>query len=262
MQYTEDRIPDPLSPVECVWEFRGTGDEPQRISTDARAEIILQLAAPMEQWDGSSWRLQPACIIAGQITHPLMIRATGETHTVGIRLKAWATTVACQADAAAITDQLLDLGDISGRFALRCQAVATSTRAERVGSAAALFALRAPAIMDPRERIRAAVALAETRSGDIRVTELARASHMSLRSFERHLSAAVGVGPKMLLRMLRFRTAVKMVEAERPLAEIAARLGYSDQSHLHKDFLRFAGAPPSLFLSPETAMAAHFYREV
>ncbi len=260
MEYQEDRPADAESPIECVWEFRGSGLDPQRISTDARAEIIVQLADPAEQWDGNAWQRQPRELFSGQITHPLLIRPTGATHTVGIRFKTWATAMACASDASAVTDQLFDLGAISARLMERCRVTAQLPRAERLRAVTGIFSDRSSGVHLPAERIRFAVMEAEANHGDMRVAAWARTSHMSVRSFERHLAAAVGVRPKLLLRMLRFRTAAKLVEAGKPAAGIAAALNYSDQSHLYKDFVRFAGSTPTGFASAETAMAANFFR--
>jgi len=60
----------------------------------------------------------------------------------------------------------------------------------------------------------------------------------------------VGVRPKTISRVLRFRSMV--LSLDRPAvaswAEIAAAYGYSDQSHLIRDFKRFAGQSPSEYL--------------
>jgi AraC-like DNA-binding protein len=69
----------------------------------------------------------------------------------------------------------------------------------------------------------------------------------------RHLSARfrehVGLPPKAVARILRFRRALALLEKPSPrsLAELAFECGYYDQAHLNRDFREFAGASPGEF---------------
>jgi hypothetical protein len=59
-----------------------------------------------------------------------------------------------------------------------------------------------------------------------------------------HCSGAVGYGPKMLERVLRFARAQHLAESEPNLARVAAAAGYADQA-MARDCRRLAGRPPS-----------------
>jgi AraC-like DNA-binding protein len=71
----------------------------------------------------------------------------------------------------------------------------------------------------------------------------------------RHLAARfreqVGVAPKALARILRFRRVLELIERDGVAgwADIAVRCGYYDQSHLNRDFRDFAGHTPSEYLA-------------
>jgi AraC-like DNA-binding protein len=56
----------------------------------------------------------------------------------------------------------------------------------------------------------------------------------------------VGVTPKFFARMARAARAAELMaaHARAPLADVAAQAGYADQSHMTRDFVRLAGAPP------------------
>jgi len=55
----------------------------------------------------------------------------------------------------------------------------------------------------------------------------------------------VGLPPKLFSEIIRFRRAAALVaRSNLPLAQIAALIGYADQSHFTHEFARFFGQPP------------------
>ncbi len=80
------------------------------------------------------------------------------------------------------------------------------------------------------------------------VAQAARVYGKSLRQFERQFQLDVGVGPKLYARIARFQHAVQqLTDSTRTLAELAADLGYSDQSHMSHEFRRFSGLSPAAY---------------
>ena len=75
---------------------------------------------------------------------------------------------------------------------------------------------------------------------------------MSTRTLERHIRDDTGLPPKVLQRVMRFRTLYAMLQlGEGTWASAAARAGYYDQTHANRDFHQFAGSSPR----------AHFRRD-
>src|SRR5262245_34701865 len=60
----------------------------------------------------------------------------------------------------------------------------------------------------------------------------------------RRFVAEIGVPPRTVVRLARFRRALRLLDASGPLAEIAATAGYADQSHMTREFKEFAGIAP------------------
>ncbi len=81
-----------------------------------------------------------------------------------------------------------------------------------------------------------------------RVDELAESLGISDRQLRRRFHNAVGYGPKILDRVLRFRRLVAQAGAvaagESDLARVAADLGYADQAHMTRDCMRLSGMTP------------------
>jgi AraC-like DNA-binding protein len=72
----------------------------------------------------------------------------------------------------------------------------------------------------------------------------------------RRCSAAVGYGPKMLERVLRFQRAIRLAGRSTSLADLACLAGYADQAHLTRECRRLAGTTPSDLFKTESTAAA------
>lgn len=82
-------------------------------------------------------------------------------------------------------------------------------------------------------------------SGDVRVQLLADDVGLSERQFTAQFQKETGFAPKMAARILRFHAALKRLkESSASLSEIAYACGYSDQSHMNRDFAAFSGSAP------------------
>ncbi|WP_051215325.1 helix-turn-helix domain-containing protein [Granulicoccus phenolivorans] len=94
-------------------------------------------------------------------------------------------------------------------------------------------------------------------SGRARIGELIAQTGWSQRHAIARFTEQIGVSPKTAARVVRFEHALTALP-DRPAAEVAARLGFADQSHLIREVRRFSGWTPSE-LTPErtpTARAA------
>ncbi|NNE67109.1 MAG: AraC family transcriptional regulator [Pyrinomonadaceae bacterium] len=83
--------------------------------------------------------------------------------------------------------------------------------------------------------------------GDLKIDDLGKATGLSTRQLVRRFRAAVGLTPKQYARMFRLRaTQISLIEeSELNWANRAAALGFSDQSHLIREFKALTGRSPS-----------------
>jgi len=79
-----------------------------------------------------------------------------------------------------------------------------------------------------------------------RVDDVTERFAISSRTLQRLFQRYVGVSPKWVLRRYRLHEAAAALEREqhRPWAEVAAELGYFDQSHFIRDFTAAVGMTP------------------
>ena len=90
-------------------------------------------------------------------------------------------------------------------------------------------------------RLDRAVAAVQHHAGDIQVAQLAEHAGLSRRQLERQFLGAVGVTPKQFCRVIRFQHVLaKLREGELNRAALAAEFGFTDQSHLRRDFMALA----------------------
>jgi AraC-like DNA-binding protein len=129
-----------------------------------------------------------------------------------------------------------------------------------------VFALVAGYLIDARRRrdgvtVRPEVAYAwhllERSQGRIPVATLADTVGVTARHLTTLFGREVGRSPKTVAMLMRFQHATaRIAETARrhgrvDLATVAAETGYSDQAHLSREFVRFAGAPPRRWLAEE-----------
>jgi AraC-like DNA-binding protein len=116
--------------------------------------------------------------------------------------------------------------------------------------------------------IHPAVAHALARAGTIgpriRVSDVQREAGYSARHFIELFRAAVGLTPSQFYRVKRFTTVLHALAQAQPsnegsnMADLAMSTGYSDQSHLIREFKEFAGITPTQY-RPRTPDSVHHH---
>jgi AraC family transcriptional regulator len=99
----------------------------------------------------------------------------------------------------------------------------------------------------PRSVIQAMKYIHENYPGDVRLADIAGAAHLSSYHLTRVFKKATGVSPHQYLVQVRVNSARSLLTAgagDRSLAEIAAAVGFADQSHLTRHFKRMLGITP------------------
>jgi AraC-like DNA-binding protein len=112
--------------------------------------------------------------------------------------------------------------------------------------------LRAVLPGEPLRAGREAAALVERVAVDrtiTRVDELAGVAGTGVRGLQRLFREHVGLGPKWVIRRYRLHEVTERLAAGATIrwAELAAELGYADQSHLSRDFTALFGEPPGWY---------------
>jgi AraC-like DNA-binding protein len=108
-----------------------------------------------------------------------------------------------------------------------------------------LHAFITPFIRPPSSeliRVHELVNLIKNNAGITKVEHLSEKSNISIRTVQRCFQQYLGLNPKWLIRKYRLHQALELIEQQNAnLLDIVALLGYTDQSHLIRDFKDMIG---------------------
>lgn len=235
---------------------RSTAQTPsaQTLFPGANVLLVVQLDSAVDaaRADGSRVR-RPAAFAEGHHRHPFRLALPGRFRLAGAEFLPGCAHPVLGGSQEPLNDAFVDLAELAGREArVLAEEAAEARSLDGVKSAFDRFLLpRAQAAPSDPPGIRRAVRLALATNGNATVAELAAAAEVGPRQLERRFRRLLGLSPKYFSRVLRFNALVRVLESSglARQTEGAHSCGYYDQPHMIRDFRRFTGEAPSLFLS-------------
>jgi AraC-like DNA-binding protein len=189
--------------------------------------------------------------VVGVVTGKFTRRLEGVGRIFGVRFKAGAFRPLTRLPAHAFTDARVPLEralDVDAR-AVERELLAPDADDARVPLVEAFLRARRPPPDPSLALTQALVARIEADPELISVEVLARELDLSVRTLQRLCNDYLGVGPKWVMRRARLMEAAQELRDARAinLADLAARLGYFDQSHFARDFKAVVGCAPTTY---------------
>lgn len=243
MAYAEHAVvPELKAWVDCFWSFH-----------------VAEDAGPLEHWvppDGglslSFHRRAGRLSLAGPHLEPFRPPVVAGMVLWGVRFWPGAGQALLGLAPRAIRDRFVDAAEVldGGILDSLVAALRASPDAESaVGELEAWLGARAAApgrALD--EAVMSAVLQLVASCGQKRISEIAAAVALSPRQLRRRFGAFVGLTAKELARIRRFRaSAIGAVEQGQAWAWLASEYGYTDQSHLSREFQQLIGLSPKAF---------------
>ena len=266
MRYAEVQPRPPLSPfVECFWTLHGKSDliSAERILPDGCVELILNYGDRFAQHDGQTTSLQPRNFLVGQMTGPVLISPTGVVELLGVRFHPGGTLPFMGIPMYEFTDQIVEFESIAPALHRGLLEVSEDLKemSERVAAVEA-FLLQYLLRCEKESWLLPLAARVVASAGLVSVDDLANMAGISSRQLERRFLHEVGVGPKLLSRILRFQQVFRAVErCDGGWAPVALECGYYDQAHLIRDFNQFAHQTPTVLFAEQSELTQSFTRK-
>jgi AraC-like DNA-binding protein len=216
--------------LHCLWVSVAPGCQAEAVQVlpDACTDLI--------------WQSGVGAFVAGPDTGPAPTEWRPGTVLVGARFRPGAGGAALGVPLSEVLDQRMDADDLPGVPRGRLPGSLSPEEAmRRVAAIAAQMVTERPPdrlVLEATWLLGRPGARAELVAGQLGIGE---------RQLRRRCQAAVGYGPRMLNRVLRFRRFVSRIDAggDIDLATIAAEAGYADQAHLTRESNELAGLTPA-----------------
>jgi AraC-like DNA-binding protein len=253
--------------VKCFWllEDSPVPDGPMdAVVPDGCPEIIVHYGDRFSEDAAGRRVVQSDVIAAGQMTRPLMLRPTGRVGMVAARFRADGLFPILGVPMHELVDQRVPLEAICGDVStLQARIAEAGSDRERVRQLATFLERK---LLERKLAERCALdAVVEhnvhailASGGQISPDQLAQRAGLTARQLERRFQVSVGVSPKFLCRIVRFRAIFDRLQSRAPWPNIALDCGFFDQSHLIRDFKQFAGQSPTAFLAAQSEFGRCF----
>jgi AraC-like DNA-binding protein len=251
--------PDLRHYVNCYWVLEdvvkpGT-ENTQQFLSDGGMELNFNLADPFEHLAGG---LKPVtfkngCVI-GALTSHLRVRPTGQIKCFGARFHPGGAYPFFPMSALELTDHCFDLEALWGPQGLGLTdhiQDAGLTTIDRIQILEMYLQRQIERNGKLDLTIEAAVRAISLNKGQITVDTLAHHLNLSHRQLERKFNEKVGMPPKQLCRIIRFRYVFEYLtrSPSNNWASVALDCGYYDQSHLIREFKHFTGLTPMAYFN-------------
>ena len=260
MFFTQEYSPHPNLKryIKTYWTLKSpaiTGElKKKQLLPDSGIKISFNLADPVEFILKGNERFQvPDGCVSGALTTNFWIVSKGNIDRFGLQFHPGGIYPFIDFPSIQLTNNIFSITRLWGESAsqLTKQLVSTDKTVEeriRILDRFLLEQLSGNTSIDPV--FEEAVSTIINAKGNIIIDEVSKAIHLSNRQLERKFKEKIGITPKLLCRILRFRRVFEHLTdfSDDSWVSTALTCGYYDQSHFIHDFKTFTGLSPSKFV--------------
>ncbi|MCT7659870.1 helix-turn-helix domain-containing protein [Mycobacterium deserti] len=254
MRYRRHRPSPPLrDAVEFVWCMdEGPTHSRERVLPGGAAELVINLRDDEIKISDSGRpgqdRRFSGAVICGPYTRPFDIDPSAHTTMLGVHFKPGGAQAFLPMALSELADSHVDLEHVWGRRAqtLRSQVCEADTAEERLALMQSALVSRLRSAHELRATVVDAVRALSVDDSPPPIRDVVTRSDLCHRQLIDVFTATVGTTPKVFSRIRRFRRALSRIESGNvpAWAELAVASGYSDQSHMIREFRTLSGLTP------------------
>lgn len=239
-----------------AYAVQGAGPSRQRELPNGSAVLVFNLGSELRVEDSKGSRhrfLNPAAFYSGPSDRYVVTETDGSQEGIVVELTLPGARRLLGRPLNELGDRMIALPDLLGPRATEIIERMLETRSPVARLAlleAAIEARIAGADDGGASDLEWAWTLQQARDGRLPIGELADAVGCSRKHLAVRFDREFGISPKLLARIMRFDRAMRIVRFGdvASWSDLAAACGYSDQAHLTREFVTFAGDPPSALL--------------
>lgn len=236
--------------IECFWYDRRDFGEQQtgfEVLPDGYAEIIFYFGNTVSISTSKGLQSLPSPFLTGLLDQPAIFYTRDRLEVIGIRCYPW--TVFDLLGLPSGKDGIRTFEHPVARLQPLLNKWIQAGKIEEAVEAVNQYFLNAKAKIPTDSMLfKAGIAMREA-NGSIPVNQVAAAAHATVRTLERKFKQAAGYTVKDVSSVMRFQQVRNQLwmNPDSNLAGLAHELGYTDQSHLGKEFKRYTGTTPAAF---------------
>lgn len=251
MQHQEFEPPKALQDaIKCFWYDRrdfGAQQSSFEVVPDGYAEIIFHFGSGCAISVNGNLQSLPSPFMMGLLNQPAVFYTKNRLEIIGIRCFPWTVF------------DLLGLPSGKGGVRIfehpiaRLQSILggciQAGRIEEAVTELKQYFLNAQSGITTNSLLfKAGVAMSEA-NGTMPVSQVAEAAHATVRTLERKFRQSSGYTVKDVSGLMRFERVRNQLwlDPDSNLAGLAHEFGYTDQSHLSREFKRYSGTTPAAF---------------
>jgi len=251
MHHQEFEPPEELmDTIKCFWYNRIDFGELQssfEVLPDGYAEIIFHFGSACSiSYDGGLQPL-PSPFIMGLLNQPVTINTNNRLEIIGIRCFPWTVfdllgLPAGQGGVRVFEHPIVQLQSTLKKW------IEIDRIDEALSQVKQYFLNARPQIVIDSMLSKAGAAMKEA-NGALPVSGVAAAAHATVRTLERKFKHSSGHTVKDVSGLIRFEQVRNRLclDPDSHIAGLAYELGYTDQSHLSREFKRYSGSTPAAF---------------
>jgi AraC-like DNA-binding protein len=249
--HTEFEPPEePRDAINCFWYDKKEYSEQQssfEVLPDGYAEIIFHFGGPCSTLLNGNLQPLPSPFMMGLLNKPVTFYSTNRLEIIGIRCFPWTVFDLLNLPAGKDGVRIFEHPIAQLQPTLN-NLILTGNIDEAIAQVKAYFQNARAHIAVNSMLYKAGIAMQKA-NGSIPVSQVAAAAHATVRTLERNFKQSSGHTVKDVSALMRFEQVRNQLwnYPNTNIAGLAHELGYTDQSHLSREFKRYTGTTPAAF---------------
>jgi AraC-like DNA-binding protein len=236
--------------IKCFWHNKADFGEQEsgfEVVPDCYAEIIFHFGGGCSIANNGGLQPLPSPFMIGLLNKPAVFYAKNRFEIIGIRCFPWTVFdllgLPAGKDGLRVFEHpVAKLQPILNRY------IEAGETGEAIAEVKRYFLAARSQITATSMLAKAGTAMAKA-NGAMPVSQVAAAAHATVRTLERKFKHSSGYSVKNVSGLMRFEQVRNQLwmNPDSNIAGLAHELGYTDQSHLGREFKRYSGTTPAAF---------------